>query len=207
MSSLREQGTSEVDKETTDQNHLEQRRSERKRKDRQPLFSPDDFASKRKASEQFALTSAAKKRRIVKRRYPAASAADRRHDVLPNGQPFSCDLCQSPYVCNPYLSKQGARGKRSRHMPSPRQKLNPNTGKLLTLCNACAQSLDGPRPPKLVVQVSVEEKEAYCSKAKAFAAQLATQLQDEDAERFYCPSYNKAPCGCLQKYLGGEGML
>ena len=60
--------------------------------------------------------------------------------ILHAGQPFSCDLCQSPYVCNPLLSKGGSRSKRSRHMPSPRQKLNPATGKLLTLCNACGRS-------------------------------------------------------------------
>ena len=68
----------------------EHRRSERKRKDRQPVFSPDDFTSGKRvptsaASTPSSASSVAKKRRIVRHRFPAASAADRPYDVLPNG--------------------------------------------------------------------------------------------------------------------------
>ncbi|KAL8602070.1 hypothetical protein ACOMHN_007340 [Nucella lapillus] len=191
----------------------EQRRSERKRKDRPPLFSPDDFDTKRKASSSSLVTSTsssgtaaiAKKCRAVRSKLPATSAADRPFDTLPNGQPFTCDLCQSPYVCNPLMSKGGSRGKRSRHMPIPRQKVNPATGKLLTLCNACCQSLEGPGPSRRSAGVSPEAKEAYLVEAKAFAADLASRLLDPEAELFYCPGYNKTPCRCLQKYIGAEG--
>ncbi|XP_076436584.1 uncharacterized protein LOC143276081 [Babylonia areolata] len=191
------------------QSSSEQRRSERKRRDRPPLFSPDNFVTKRKPSSatttSTSLSLTAKKHRTTRHKLPAASAADRLFDVLPNGQPFTCDLCQSPYVCNPLLSKGGSRGKRSRHMPIPRQKLNPANGKLLTLCNACCQSLESPRPARPGVQVSREEKDAYLQEARAFAAHLADRLHDPDAERFYCPGYNKTPCRCLQKYIGAEG--
>ncbi|KAK7491637.1 hypothetical protein BaRGS_00017090 [Batillaria attramentaria] len=158
------------------------RRSERKRKDRRPLFSPDDFVSGKQTSTSGFPVPQKKKRKLVRRNIPAASAADRPFDVLPDGTPFSCDLCQSPYVCNPLLSKAGSRVKRSRHMPSPWQKLNPLTGKLLTLCNACGRSLDRPRPSKAKVQPSQEEKEAFFAESRAFASSLATQLQDPDGE-------------------------
>ena len=49
--------------------------------------------------------------------------------------PFKCDLCGSPYVINP--ARRGNRPKLSTHQPSPRHKIDPATGKTLTLCNAC----------------------------------------------------------------------
>ena len=49
--------------------------------------------------------------------------------------PFKCDLCGSPYVINP--TRRGNRPKLSTHHPSPRHKVDPATGKTLTLCNAC----------------------------------------------------------------------
>ena len=51
--------------------------------------------------------------------------------------PFKCDLCGSPYVINP--SRRGNRPKLSSHHPSPRHKVDPATGKTLTLCNACGR--------------------------------------------------------------------
>lgn len=53
------------------------------------------------------------------------------------GIPFKCDLCGSPYVINP--SRRGNRPKLSSHHPSPRHKVDPATGKTLTLCNACGR--------------------------------------------------------------------
>lgn len=97
---------------------LEKRRaSERERKRKPVRFqSPDeDQKSKKK-----------RKRRLnpllrVPRRDPNA--------------PFKCDLCGSPYVINP--TRRGNRPKLSTHHPSPRHKVDPETGKTLTLCNAC----------------------------------------------------------------------
>ena len=53
--------------------------------------------------------------------------------------PFKCDLCGSPYVINP--SRRGNRPKMSSHQPSPRHKVDPATGKTLTLCNACGMPM------------------------------------------------------------------
>lgn len=55
------------------------------------------------------------------------------------GIPFKCDLCGSPYVIDP--SRRGNRPKLSSHHPSPRHKVDPVTGKTLTLCNACGRSI------------------------------------------------------------------
>ncbi|PVD21838.1 hypothetical protein C0Q70_17640 [Pomacea canaliculata] len=179
------------------------RRSERKRKNRQPVFSPDDFATGKQGSLSSASTS--KKKCKGRHRQPASSAINRPYDVLPDGKPFSCDLCHSPYVCNPLLSKGGSRFHRSRHMPSPRQKISPITGKTLTLCNACGNSLDGPRLLKKPILPSPEEKEAYIAKAKSFAKDVAAEVQDSNAEKLYCPSFKKRPCGCLQTHLRADG--
>lgn len=74
------------------------------------------------------------------------------------GKPFSCDLCHSPYVCNPLLSKGGSRFHRSRHMPSPRQKISPITGKTLTLCNACGKFFQEYCHDKALVEWNYEQK-------------------------------------------------
>ena len=49
--------------------------------------------------------------------------------------PFKCDLCGSSHITDP--SRRGNRLRLSMHAPSPRHKLDPETGKMLTLCNAC----------------------------------------------------------------------
>lgn len=51
--------------------------------------------------------------------------------------PFKCDLCGAEHVTDP--SRRGNRPKTSAHAPSPRHKLDPDTGKMLTLCNACGK--------------------------------------------------------------------
>ncbi len=53
------------------------------------------------------------------------------------GTPFSCDICSSSYVCNPY--RRGRVVGKSRHKQQPRVKVDPNTGKQLILCNACGK--------------------------------------------------------------------
>ena len=99
---------------------LEKRRASERERKRKPMRfqSPEDeFKTKKK-----------RKRRLnpllrVPRRDPAT--------------PFKCDLCGSPYVINP--SRRGNRPKLSTHQPSPRHKVDPTTGKTLTLCNACGE--------------------------------------------------------------------
>ena len=55
------------------------------------------------------------------------------------------------------------------------------------------QSLEGPRPAKPVVTVSQEEKDAYTAEAKAFANDLADQLQDHEG-RYSSFSETIYPC-------------
>ncbi|KAL5012773.1 hypothetical protein ScPMuIL_011324 [Solemya velum] len=130
----------------------------------------------------------------------AATGPDRLCDRLPNGQPFSCDLCSSPFVCNP-LTKRTSKFKRSRHMPSPRQKTDPRTGKVLVLCNACGLAFDQPRQKKEKVVPSLEKKEEYIKSARLFASTLSGRLKEPEAERLYCPSFKSKPCSCLQTYI------
>ena len=51
--------------------------------------------------------------------------------------PFKCDLCGSPNITDP--TRRGNRPKTSTSSPSPRHKKDPETGKMLTLCNACGK--------------------------------------------------------------------
>lgn len=92
------------------------RKSERKRKPARPK-SPDEepkFKRKRKRSHRWSITG---------------------HQPTENS--FKCDKCGSPYVTNP--ARRGNRVKTSTHQPSPRHKIDPITGKTLTLCNACGK--------------------------------------------------------------------
>lgn len=166
---------------------LEKRRaSERERKRKPVRFqSPEDeFKTKKK-----------RKRRLnpllrVPRRDPAT--------------PFKCDLCGSPYVINP--SRRGNRPKLSTHQPSPRHKVDPTTGKTLTLCNACGLSFDRPKKQrKERAEPDPEEKRKYQEEANQFAMSLVEGLGDQDAERLCCPHFKFRACGCLQSYVIGDG--
>ncbi|XP_074618828.1 uncharacterized protein LOC141877682 [Acropora palmata] len=166
---------------------LERRRaSERERKRKPVRFqSPDeDQKSKKK-----------RKRRLnpllrVPRRDPNA--------------PFKCDLCGSPYVINP--TRRGNRPKLSTHHPSPRHKVDPETGKTLTLCNACGLSFDRPKKArKERLDPDPEEKRKYQEEASQFAMSLVEGLGDPDASRLSCPHFKFRACGCLQSYIVGDG--
>ncbi|XP_067056761.1 uncharacterized protein [Acropora muricata] len=166
---------------------LEKRRaSERERKRKPVRFqSPDeDQKSKKK-----------RKRRLnpllrVPRRDPNA--------------PFKCDLCGSPYVINP--TRRGNRPKLSTHHPSPRHKVDPETGKTLTLCNACGLSFDRPKKArKERLDPDPEEKRKYQEDASQFAMSLVEGLGDPDASRLSCPHFKFRACGCLQSYIVGDG--
>ena len=50
---------------------------------------------------------------------------------------FKCDKCGSPFITNPM--KRGNKVKKSELTPSPRHKLDPETKKILSLCNACGE--------------------------------------------------------------------
>ena len=50
---------------------------------------------------------------------------------------FKCDKCGSPFITNPM--KRGNKVKKSELTPTPRHKLDPETNKILSLCNACGK--------------------------------------------------------------------
>ncbi|XP_046341366.1 putative uncharacterized protein DDB_G0271606 isoform X2 [Haliotis rufescens] len=178
------------------------RKSERERKKKRS-FSPDldlDQLSTKVRSGQ------AVKKKKKKTISGSSFAPDRPYDKLPNGMPFSCDLCKTSYVCNPLMSKRGSRVKRSKHMPSPRIHIDPTTGKTLLLCNACGLALDRPKKPKKLKPLpSQEEKDKYLLEAKLFASTLAGELNVPEAEVLYCPSFKMAACKCLQAYIEADG--
>lgn len=118
--------------------------------------------------------------------------------------PFKCDLCGSPYVINP--TRRGNRPKLSTHHPSPRHKVDPATGKTLTLCNACGLSFDRPKKPrKERTEPDPDEKSKYQEEANQFAMSLVEGLGDPDAARLSCPHFKFRACGCLQSYIIGDG--
>ncbi|XP_033732458.1 mucin-22-like [Pecten maximus] len=140
-----------------------------------------------------------------KQRTKSATAPDRPCDLMPNGDPFLCDLCMSPYVINRSL-KRSLKNKRSKHNPAPRNKMDPLTGKILMLCNACSITFDRPRKPRKIVPVpTAEEMEKYLEGAKHFAKHLAEKMNRPEAERLYCPVVRPKTCACLQRYISGDG--
>lgn len=60
------------------------------------------------------------------------SSVEEREDKHKN---FKCDKCGTPFITNPMV--RGNKVKKSKLMPSPRHKLDPETKKILSLCNAC----------------------------------------------------------------------
>ncbi|XP_078357524.1 uncharacterized protein LOC144642437 isoform X2 [Oculina patagonica] len=167
---------------------MESRRSSERERKRKPMR----FQS---ASEDELKTKKKRRRRLnpllrIPRRDP--------------GIPFKCDLCGSPYVINP--SRRGNRPKLSSHHPSPRHKVDPATGKTLTLCNACGLSFDRPKKTRRErCEPDPEEKKKYQEEANQFAMSLVEGLGDPDASRLCCPHFKFRACGCLQTYIIGDG--
>ncbi len=50
---------------------------------------------------------------------------------------FKCDKCGALSVTNPMV--RGNRPKKGKNMPCPRRKIDPETNKMLCLCNACGE--------------------------------------------------------------------
>ncbi|XP_041369332.1 uncharacterized protein LOC121383395 [Gigantopelta aegis] len=171
------------------------RKSERPKKKKRS-FSPDGEIGE-------SSTQAVHKRRKKKHILPPAYGANRPYDRLSNGMPFCCDLCKSPYVCNPRMSKRGSRTNRSKHQPCPRIKTDSITGRKLTLCNACGLALDRPKHAKRTPKPTLteEDKKKYLAEAKRFAATLAKDLKEPEVGDLYCPTIKRTPCKCLQRYI------
>ncbi|CAH1787831.1 unnamed protein product [Owenia fusiformis] len=163
-------------------------------------------AKTRSYSPTFQPTFKRKKNKTAKSRSSQTkNAVVRPYDKLANGEPFSCSLCKSRYVCNPRKRKNP--GKQSNHQPTPVERVDKTTGELLLLCNRCGHALmEPPRKVKKTYPL-VESKEKYLDEARTFASSLAEGLDDPDAERLSCPNFHVQGCGCLQRYIIGDGEL
>ncbi|XP_053380699.1 uncharacterized protein LOC123547928 [Mercenaria mercenaria] len=171
------------------------RRSERKRK-RKESYSPE---GKREGGKK-------NKPEGQKSQNRSKLYSNRLYDVLPNGEPFSCHLCKSPYVVNP-ISKGVKKTGRSRHTPLPKVRTDRNTGREMMLCNACVQIFD--RPQRRVVKTATvpteEEKKEYLQEVDHFIKTVKTEFDDPLVEKLFCPLSQKKLCGCLQKYIQSTG--
>ncbi|XP_065068208.1 uncharacterized protein LOC135693605 [Rhopilema esculentum] len=114
---------------------------------------------------------------------------------------FKCDKCGSPFITNPMV--RGNKVKKSKVLPSPRHKLDPETKKILSLCNACGLAFNRTKKAKKsIAQPSLEEKQKYFDEGKKYAENLVKELDNEEARRLYCTYFTKKPCGCIQKFIG-----
>ena len=72
----------------------------------------------------------------------ASNATPRRsikNPIRPNPLPdFSCDNCGSRYVVNP-MRRGNKAAATPKYKPAPRHKIDPDTQKIMTLCNACGK--------------------------------------------------------------------
>ncbi|XP_021940778.1 uncharacterized protein LOC110840210 isoform X3 [Zootermopsis nevadensis] len=165
----------------------------RKRKIKRP-FSPEIHAGGKRLIE--------KRKGVRKQKGLQTTEVTNIPDVGPNGKPFSCEKCHSPFIVNPARI----------HRLDPRRKYRPRkitdvvTKQVLLLCNACGLSMSRSRKERHKKEPPTqEEKDAYLKKAAEFAASLAASLQDLDACRLYCPAFKSSACRCLQKYISADG--
>ena len=123
-----------------------------------------------------------------------------RTKVYPN---FKCDMCGSRYVVNPMRRGKTAT---ARNRATPRHKVDPDTQKKLTLCNACGLKMSRPRKARAGrVTLSEDEQKQFVEEGIRFAKELAEKLNNTAAERLYCENVKKSACGCVQKFIcGGE---
>ena len=117
---------------------------------------------------------------------------------------FCCDLCGSKTI----LKQRERRRKRTkqRKPPTPRYKIDPETGKKLCLCNACGRYIQKInelyrfttvglsfgrrliRNPATVVS-SLSEKKKLVKRAEEFGQSLARLLNDDDGEKTNIHTY------------------
>lgn len=116
---------------------------------------------------------------------------------------FSCDKCGAQSIVDP--SRRRLAPDQVKKAPSIRRRVDPETRKLLTLCNACGLAFS--RPPKKEKQIiiSTDGRDKYLAEAMAFAKSIAERVAKPAVERLYCPSFKNRPCGCLQTYLSHQG--
>ncbi|GCC31391.1 hypothetical protein chiPu_0009848 [Chiloscyllium punctatum] len=117
---------------------------------------------------------------------------------------FCCDICKSPSITNP--SRRGNRLRRSGYTASPRWKHDPETGKMLMLCNACGLAFGRSRGPhSSCAGTDADERRKHQEALVAFAVSMTELLGDQDAKMLCCPLFVKKPCQCLQNYIKKTG--
>ncbi|XP_048469359.1 uncharacterized protein LOC109931616 [Rhincodon typus] len=120
------------------------------------------------------------------------------------GVEFCCDICKSPSITNP--SYRGNRLKQSGYRASPRWKSDPETGKMLMLCNACGLAFGRSRRLRSsCTDIDAGERRKHREALEAFAVSMMELLGDQDAKMLCCPLFVKKPCQCLQNYIKRTG--
>ncbi|XP_060697109.1 uncharacterized protein LOC132825715 isoform X2 [Hemiscyllium ocellatum] len=121
------------------------------------------------------------------------------------GVEFCCDICKSPSITSP--SRRGNRLRRSGYTASPRWKRDPETGKMLMLCNACGLAFGRSRGPhSSCAGADADERRKHQEALVAFAVSMTELLGDQDAKMLCCPLFVKKPCQCLQNYIKKTGV-
>ncbi|XP_048777227.2 uncharacterized protein LOC125681258 isoform X2 [Ostrea edulis] len=180
------------DDENQKQSQGDDTRKSGRRKRPPASYSPDRMDNKRK--------------RFVKRNGNTVTGPNRNCDLLPNGEPFSCGRCGSPYVVNKRI-KTSLKNSQSRHRPMPYETSDPVTGKKVWICNQCYLVFVKKKSEKnsWVKKPDPEIKDQYIKFCKVETHALANRLQEPAAHRLFCPEYTKEPCGCIQKYIKSQG--
>lgn len=112
---------------------------------------------------------------------------------------FRCDHCGSRYVVNPM--RRGNKVSFSKYKAAPRHKIDPETQKILTLCNACGLKFGRQKKGKRKEEISIEEQKKFIEEGERFAKELGLKLENPAAARLFCSNMTKSACGCIQKYI------
>ncbi|XP_046414365.1 uncharacterized protein LOC124176757 isoform X1 [Neodiprion fabricii] len=121
------------------------------------------------------------------------------------GLPFSCDKCESPHIVDPTRCSPGNR----KRPPMPRKYVDPVSGRVMMLCNACgiaAKTNRKDRPAKVIhdAEKLLQLKNDYLTESMNFAKKLSLDCNEPDLAMLYCPSFSVKGCGCIEKYLFSE---
>jgi len=108
---------------------------------------------------------------------------------------FECELCSTPNFVKGTSEK-----KKSRHIYDIQK------NKVLRVCNACGLKFKRKGKQKRESnnhrrKIIPEDKISYINEAKSFALEIASLVNDKDAENFFCPKFKSKPCKCLQKFI------
>ncbi|ELT98481.1 hypothetical protein CAPTEDRAFT_225291 [Capitella teleta] len=151
---------------------------------------------KKKMKERFSPPPQPKskpRKRLLKQPRPIQS-----YDLTPDGRPFSCQKCLSPYIIHParHTKRSGNKRMKPRYITVDDDRL--------MVCNACGLAASRanrpvePKPPK----ASEEEKQNYFQESLQFTQLLLQLTGDANAERLNCPNFlSRNPCDCVRRFI------